>query len=418
MALPVRVSPRAGLQRYAEFIRGEYAGGILLLVGMALALLWANSPWAGTYQEVQEFVVGPGIEALHLDLSLRHWATDGLLAIFFFVVGVELKREFTTGALSTLREAITPVIAAVAGMAVPAGIFLAINLAAPNGDPHAWAIPVATDIAVALALLGLLAPGIPAPVRAFLLALAVTDDLLGILVIAVFYAEALHLIWLLASAALVVIFALLLRRGVLSPWILLPIAVLAWWTMHLSGVHATIAGVALGLVVPAVGSSHDAPALTEHFEHRWSPISVGFVIPVFAFFATGIPVNVEAIEAAFTSPIGLGVVLGLVVGKPLGIVLSTLVAQRLLRTPLEERFSTGALMVVGAFAGIGLTVSVLIAELALRQNEVTREVAVLAILLASTIAAAIGGVLARLMLPRHSRKQDARIDAEDVGLDS
>lgn len=393
-ARPIRSAPRRGARRWAQFIRGEYAGGILLLAGTALALLWANSPWAEGYRLLQELRVGP--EALHLDLSLRAWAADGLLAVFFFVVGLELKRELTTGALSSLRGALVPVVAAIGGMVVPAAIYLGLNLGLPGGAPQGWAIPVATDIAFALAMLGVFAPGIPPSVRAFLLALAVTDDLLGITIIAVFYAEGLSLLWLVAAGALLVLFAVLTRRGITAWWLLLPIGVATWYCMHESGVHATVAGVLLGLLVPAVGSTRDGESMVERFERRWSPVSVGVAIPVFAFLATGVTVSGELLGLAVTTPVGLGITLGLVLGKPLGILLFTSAAERAVRVPRRQRLLLGELLLVGGFAGIGLTVSVLVAELAFRDDALLREEAVLAILLASVLATLFGAVAARV----------------------
>src|SRR6185503_11228894 len=249
-----------------------------LLIAAGVAVGWANSPWSRTYEAMSEFAIGP--ESLHLHLSVSAWAADGLLAIFFFVVGLELKREFAAGDLRDPRRAALPILAAIGGMLVPASIFVAINLA--GGHPEnlvGWAVPTATDIAFALAVLAVLSTHLPTALRTFLLTLAVVDDLLAIIVIAVFYTDHVAL----GPLALAVIpgglFALAVQRGVRRWWVLVPLAVTTWALVHASGVHATVAGVLLGFAVPALGDHRAAEA----FEHRLRPISAGFAVPVFAF---------------------------------------------------------------------------------------------------------------------------------------
>ncbi|NKY40847.1 Na+/H+ antiporter NhaA, partial [Cellulomonas septica] len=253
--MPRRPAPRlfaaltpGGESNLLDTLREERTGGVLLLVGTVVALLWANlSP--SSYEAVSTTVVGPA--ALHLDLSVSAWATDGLLAIFFFVVGLELKREIVAGELRDPRTAVVPIVAAVGGMLVPTALYLAVNLTAPGGNPTGWAVPTATDIAFAVAVLAVVGRSLPNALRAFLLTLAVVDDLLAIVVIGVVYTDHVALLTLAASLVVVALFALALARGLTTPWLLLPLAVLAWALMHASGVHATIAGVLLGLVVPA-----------------------------------------------------------------------------------------------------------------------------------------------------------------------
>ena len=239
-------------QRLAQILRKETVGGVLLLAAAGTALVWANSPWSQAYRTVSEFAVGP--EALHLRLSVSAWAADGLLAIFFFVVGLELKREFVAGDLRDPARAALPIAAAVGGMVVPAAVFIGINLAA--GQPEnfdGWAVPIATDIAFALAVLAVLSTHLPTALRTFLLTLAVVDDLLAITVIAVFYTDHLSLGPLALAVIPIGLFGLAVQRGVHHWWLLVPLAVAAWALVHASGVHATVAGVVLGFTVPVLG---------------------------------------------------------------------------------------------------------------------------------------------------------------------
>lgn len=386
-----RLSP-GGLRNYMDTLRGESAGGVLLVIAAVVALVWANSPWGDAYIAVRDLHLGPA--ALGLDLSIGHWAADGLLAIFFFVVGVELKREIVEGELRHLGTAIVPVVAAVGGMAVPALAFLAVN-AADGGAPHGWAIPTATDIAFAVAVLGLVGKRLPTALRAFLLTLAVVDDLLAIIVIAVGYSDGISLAWLLGAAAAVALFWWLLRRDLTHPLLLIPVALLAWGLLHTSGVHATIAGVALGLVVPM--------AHAERLEHRWRPISAGFAVPLFALFAAGVVVAPEVLREAIVDPVALGVVLGLVVGKPLGITLATWLVCRFRRVSLAPELRWADVIAVGTLAGIGFTVSLLVAGLAYGEGSPHAEHATIGVLAASLLAAVAGGALLAWRGRRHQR---------------
>ena len=280
----------AEARRIADVLRTETVGGLLLLGAAVIALVWANSPWAGLYRSLSELRAGPA--AWHLDLTLAHWAADGLLAIFFFVAGLELKREFVAGDLRDPRRAALPVAAAVGGMLVPALLFAVITGRAGSAAMAGWAIPTATDIAFALAVLGIISTHLPHSLRTFLLTLAVVDDLLAITVIAVFYSAALHLLPLAAAVALVAVFGLLVRRGMGRWWLLAPIAVAAWALVHASGIHATVAGVLLAFTVPVRGRD-GGHRTAEMFEHRWRPVSAGLAVPVFAFFAAGTSIAIE-----------------------------------------------------------------------------------------------------------------------------
>lgn len=385
-----RLSP-AGVRNLLDTLRLESTGGVLLLIGAAVAIFWANSPWHDAYKSLRELHVGPA--ALHLDLSLHTWAADGLLAIFFFVVGLELKREIVAGELRRPATAIVPVVAAVGGMVVPAAFYLAINLSAADGVPRGWAVPTATDIAFAVAVLALVGKGLPNSLRAFLLTLAVVDDLLAIIVIAVFYTDTVSFGWLAASFAVVALYSVLLRRGIRNPWLLVPLGLIAWVFMHSSGIHATIAGVLLGLATPALARRGERESLAEHFEHRWRPISAGFAVPVFALFSAGVAVGGDVLSDAFSDPVAQAIVVGLVLGKPIGIVGATYLVSRSSHVGLAPGLSWWDVLGVGLLAGIGFTVSLLVAELAFGSGTPQDEHAKVAILGASLAAAVIGGVI-------------------------
>ncbi len=346
-----------GERNLLDTLRGERTGGLLLLLGAVAALVWANSPWSAAYRTVSGTVVGPA--ALHLDLSLAAWATDGLLAVFFFVVGVELKREIVTGELRRIGTAIVPVVAAVGGMAVPALLYVLVNTLADGGATRGWAVPTATDIAFAVAVLSVVGRSLPSSLRAFLLTLAVVDDLLGIVVIAVVYTDEVALARLGASFVVVALFTLLLRSRWSHPVPLLVLAVTAWALMHASGVHATIAGVLLGLTAPAVARAGEPESVAERLEHRWRPISAGFAVPVFALFAAGVALDGQVLAAALRDPVAQGVALGLVVGKPLGILAATWLVARFTRATLAPDLHWRDVAAVGALAGMGFTVSLL-----------------------------------------------------------
>ena len=377
-------------QRLAEILRRETVGGVLLLVAAAAALAWANSPWASAYRELSEFVIGP--ESLHLRLSVASWAADGLLAIFFFVVGLELKREFVAGDLRDPARAALPIAAAVGGMVVPAAIFIGINLA--TGHPETvdgWAVPIATDIAFALAVLAVLSSHLPAALRTFLLTLAVVDDLLAITIIAVFYTDHLSVGPLALALIPGGLFALAVQRGVRRWWVLVPLAVATWALVHASGVHSTVAGVVLGFTVPVLGRH----ALAEHFEHRLRPLSAGFAVPVFAFFAAGVTVGgLAGLGDALLHPVTLGVLVGLVVGKPVGVMLTTYLLARFTGATLDEDLAWRDVLGVSLLAGIGFTVSLLIGELAFGYGTVPGADVKIGVLTGSVAA----GVLAAVVL--------------------
>jgi NhaA family Na+:H+ antiporter len=401
----------AEAHRLTEVLRRETVGGVLLLIAAAAALVWANSPWSAAYRHVSEFVIGPA--ALHLDLSVAAWAADGLLAIFFFVVGVELKREFVAGDLRDPARAALPIVAAVGGMVAPAAVYVAVNLA--SGSPHTlggWAVPSATDIAFALAVLAVISTHLPSALRTFLLTLAVVDDLLAILVIAGFYTDHLAPVPLLAAVVPIGLFGLAVQRGVRQWWILVPLAVAAWALVHASGVHATVAGVVLGFTIPVLGRH----AAAEQFEHLLRPVSAGFAVPVFAFFAAGVTVGGFAgFAAALGRPITLGVIAGLVVGKPLGIFGTTFVLARFTRASLDDDLAWRDVFGVSMLAGIGFTVSLLIGELAFEYGTAHAAEVKIGVLAGSVVA----GLLAAMVLLSRNRAYRSihQLETEDTDHD-
>lgn len=403
-------------RNFIDILRGENTGGILLIIGAIVALIWVNSPWQDSYTTIRDTTLS--IDAIGLDLTVGQWAADGLLAVFFFVVGVELKREMVVGELRHFSTAIVPVAAAVGGMTAPALIYLVINLTAADGAPQGWAIPTATDIAFAVAVLSLVAKWLPTALRAFLLTLAVVDDLLAIVIIAVAYSQELQLLWLLAVAACAGLFTFVVRKGVTSWYVLVPLGLLTWYFMHASGVHATISGVVLGMVTPALplqgAAARRLPARArdispaEYFQHLWDPVSSGFAVPVFALFTAGVAVDPSLLGETLTDPVALGVALGLVLGKPIGIVTVTWVVTRTRHAALARGVGWADIGAMSVLAGIGFTVSLLVAELAFGVGHPRNEHAKLAVLSASFFAAIVGsGLLWWRGRVHHARSQEA-----------
>lgn len=374
-------------KRVTETLRSETVGGILLLIAAAAALIWANSPWAPNYEKLSDYVLGP--EALHLNLSVGAWAADGLLAIFFFVVGVELKREFVAGDLRDPARAVLPIAAAVGGMIVPAAIFIAVNMN-HRDNFGGWAVPIATDIAFALAVLAVLSTHLPTALRTFLLTLAVVDDLLAITVIAAFYTEHLAPGPLLAALIPIALFGLAVQKGIRHPLLLVPLAVTAWALVHASGVHATVAGVLLGFTVPALGRH----AAAENIEHAIRPLSAGVAVPVFAFFAAGVTVGgLSGLGHALTHPVTIGVMAGLVIGKPIGVFGTTWLLARFTKASLDDELAWRDVLGVAMLAGIGFTVSLLIGELAFEDGSVADVDVKIAVLCGSVLAGALAAVV-------------------------
>ncbi|TGO04059.1 Na+/H+ antiporter NhaA [Serinibacter arcticus] len=401
-----------GRRNLLDTLRAERTGGILLVAAALLGLVLANGPTRTWFARLAgtELTAGP------VTLDVAHWASEGLLAIFFLVVGLELTREIQVGELRRLRTAVVPVVGAIGGMAAPALIYLGANLVAPGGDVAGWAIPTATDIAFAVAVLALVAPGLPLAIRAFLLTLAVVDDLLAILIIAVGFSDGVSWTWLLGAVAGVALVALLLRSRVArAPWlppVLVVLGVATWVATLNAGLHATLAGVAIGLAVPArsPGAAPDVPAddgagsLAERYEHVWRPISAGLAVPLFALFAAGVRIDPALLGATLRDPVAWGIVLGLVVGKPLGITASTWLLCRFTGASLAPGVTWRAIGSVSCLAGIGFTVSLLIGSLAFGDGDRTAEV-VIAVLVASVLAAGLGAAALR-QLPVHQGEDE------------
>ncbi|MGX1159748.1 sodium/proton antiporter (NhaA family) [Arthrobacter sp. SLBN-100] len=410
--------------RIGEILRKETVGGALLVIAAVAALVWANSPASDSYFALRDFKIG--YEPWHLELSLGAWAADGLLAIFFFLVGLELKREFVAGDLRQLNKSVVPVAAAFGGVLAPAVIYALINLASPD-TLRGWAIPTATDIAFAVAVLAIIGSHLPSALRIFLLTLAVVDDLIAITIIAFFYSSDLHIMPLLLALIPLAIYAFLAQkyrhffgRHTAAAWlILLPLGVVTWALVHSSGIHATVAGVLLGFAIPVIrsqkaGGPEAGPGLAEIFEHRFRPISAGIAVPVFAFFSAGVAVGGwEGLGSALTDPVALGIILALVLGKPIGIMGTTWLLTKTSRAELDKSFTWIDVFGVALLAGIGFTVSLLVAELSFGQGSPHDDHAKVGILTASLLAA----LLATAVLRSRNRQYRAAEEAEKLDAD-
>ncbi|WP_406602071.1 Na+/H+ antiporter NhaA [Lentzea kristufekii] len=381
-------------RRISDLLRLETVGGVIMLAAASIGLIWANSPWASVYETLRSVEFGP--ESLHLRLSLAEWASDGLLVIFFFVAGLELKREFVAGDLKDPRRAAVPVAAAFGGVAIPALIYAGINL---GGGPAlaGWAIPTATDIAFALAVLAVIGRCLPSALRTFLLTLAVVDDLIAIVIIALFYTDHLSLLPLALMFVPLTLFTFLVQRRVRSWWLLIPLAVATWALMHASGVHATVAGVLLGFAVPVIRRCGEGPGLAEMFQHRWQPLSTSVAVPVFAFFAAGVSVGgLSGFVSSLTDSVTLGIVLGLLVGKPIGITAATYLVARFTKAELDDDLAWIDAVGLSILAGIGFTVSLLVSELSFGEGSSDYSNAKVAVLLGSVLSALIATVILRM----------------------
>ncbi|MFG2637505.1 Na+/H+ antiporter NhaA [Streptomyces sp. NPDC048362] len=419
-APPIPSSPRKVLGRLslpertfvADALRTETVGGILLLLAAVAALVWANIPaLAHGYETVGHLRFGPG--ALGLDLSVAHWAADGLLAVFFFVAGIELKRELVAGDLRDPKAAALPVVAALCGMAVPALVYTLTSLLG-HGSTRGWAVPTATDIAFALAVLAVIGTSLPSALRAFLLTLAVVDDLFAILIIAIFFTDRLDFAALGGAVVGLLVFWLLLRKSVRGWYVYVPLALVIWALMYNSGVHATIAGVAMGLMLRCTAREGEDHSPGEHIEHLVRPLSAGLAVPLFALFSAGVSVTGGALGDVFTRPETLGVVIGLVVGKTLGIFGGTWLTARFTRASLSDDLAWADVFAVASLAGIGFTVSLLIGELAFDGDTVLTDEVKAAVLTGSLIAAVCATVLLKIRNARYRRLWEDEERDEDL----
>ena len=411
------VSP-SGRERYLEslwierILQRETAGGLIIVGAAVIAVILANSPLGDSYFGLRDTYLSLGAGDFVWKISVGHLTADGLLAVFFFLVGLELKREFVSGELRDPRKAVVPVVAAIGGVIVPASLYLFItqSLGVPEAA-RGWAIPIATDIAFALAVLALVGTWLPIALRTFLLTLAVVDDLIGITVIAVFYTEEVVVSNLILSLVFIGIYGFFaqryrdffhVREG--AAWVILfPIGVVAWVFMYSSGVHATIAGVLLGLTVPVLRSRRERlanpnspdPGLAEVFEHRFRPISAGVAVPLFAFFAAGVSFGSGLGEFVMLlgSPVSLGIIASLVVGKSVGVFFTTFLVTRMPGVSLPKGMAWIDLFAVALLAGIGFTVSLLIGELSFGLGTLLGDEAKIGILVGSVLAALFAAII-------------------------
>ena len=417
--------------RIGEVLRKETVGGTLLVIAAIIALIWANSPASDSYFALRDFKIG--YEPWHLDLSLGAWAADGLLAIFFFLVGLELKTEFVDGELRNIKKAILPIVAAFGGVVVPALIYVVVNVV-DNGDPSTidgWAIPTATDIAFAVSVLAVVGASLPVAMRTFLLTLAVVDDLIAITIIAFFYTSDLDVTPLLLSLIPLALYAFLAHKyrhffgmKASAAWfILLPLGMVTWALVHASGIHATVAGVLLGFAVPVLrsqanGGPEAGPGLAEIFEHRFRPISAGVAVPIFAFFSAGVAVGGwEGLGSALADPVALGIIVGLVVGKPIGILGVTWLLTKATRAELDKSFKWIDVFGVSLLAGIGFTVSLLVAELSFGQGSLHDDHAKVGILAASVLAALLATTVLKARNRQYREAEELeKVDADQDGI--
>jgi Na+:H+ antiporter, NhaA family len=363
-----------------DLLRREVVGGSIALVAAVVAVVWANSPWSSSYDALRHLQVGP--------LDLEHWAADGALAIFFFVAGLELKREFVVGSLRRPADAAVPVVAALCGVAVPAVIYLAAN-SGPSGSPSGWAIPAATDIAFALAVLAVVGSNLPTSLRVFLLTMAVVDDVVVVTIIAVFYTSTLHLTALALAVVGCAAWAVLQHFRVRTPLVYVPLAVATWWLVHESGVHATIAGMVLALLTRVRPDPTEARSPAERLEHVLEPVSSGVAVPFFALLSAGVAFSGGT--SLLTEPVVIGVVLGLVVGKPVGVLGGAYVVTRLTHAQLSPDLVWRDVIGVAILAGIGFTVSLLVSDLSFTGE--ARDAAKAAVLSGSLVSAVLGALV-------------------------
>ena len=384
-----------------DFLNRESTSGLLILVASALGLITANSPLSDNYFSTLDFKLSLGADWYLIELSILKVINYLLMSIFFFVVGLEIKRELTSGHLASFKKALLPFIAAIGGMAVPALIYLAI---AGDVAPGGWGVPVATDIALAVGLLTMIGPSVAASLRSFLLALAVIDDIGAILIIAFVYSTGIKFSWLAAAALCISMIAMLKKVGVESTLLYSLFAFTLWFCLYKTGVHPTLAGVILGLMTPNIVRKRTkvedvedgSVSVIEWLEHKFHPISTFFVVPVFAFANTGVVITAESIKGASQSVIAWGIFFGLVIGKPLGVLIASVAAKRSKLAEFPEGATNSSILATGGAAGIGFTVAIFIANLAF-DDALTQDIAVLAVIVASVVSALLSIALFKLI---------------------
>lgn len=381
------MSDKINLNVFKNFVKSNNFGGILLFLCVILSLIVANSAMGEKLQNILDTVVGFENESVHLNYSVSMWINDGLMAIFFLLVGLEIKREIVEGELSSPKKALLPILCAIGGAIVPAIIFFMFN--SGSETIHGWAIPMATDIAFALAVISLLDKRVPASLKIFLAALAIVDDLIAILVIAFFYSNGIELVYLGYAAAGMAVLILMNRFNVKNPYLYLIPGVFIWYFVHHSGIHATIAGVMVAMTLPTNDTNVESPL--ERLEHALvNPVNF-FIIPIFAFANTNITLQSEMLHG-LTAPLGLGIFFGLMFGKPIGILLTSWICSRFGIASLPEGSSWMHIIGVGMLAGIGFTMSIFISILSFKNPLFVSE-AKLSVLLTSVIAGTAGFLL-------------------------
>jgi len=384
-----------------DFLHRESASGVLILIASFLGLAVANSPLGDSYQSFLNIDFRFGVDELYVDLTVLKSINYVLMTIFFFVVGLEIKRELTSGHLSTFRKAIMPFVAAVGGMAVPAIIYLLI---AGDVEPNGWGVPVATDIALAVGLLALVGTNAVASLRSFLLALAVIDDIGAILIIALVYSTGVQISWVMATILMVFWIYAFKKMGAVKIWIYVLLGVSLWYCMYKSGVHPTLAGVVMGLLAPnqpkndsgLVDSEDGSVSVIEYLQNRLHPWSSFLIVPVFAFANTGVEISNESISAAIDSPIAWGIFFGLVLGKPVGVLLSTYLARKIRLGEYPDGARNVDILATGSAAGIGFTVAIFIANLAF-DSVAIQNLAVFAVIVASVVSGLISYAMFKLL---------------------
>lgn len=389
--MSTRISP------LRDFLGRESTSGVIVLVAAGLGLITANSPLSERYFSVLDFDIAVGSGWFLLDFSVLKIINYLLMSIFFFVVGLEIKRELTSGHLATLKKAMLPFVAAIGGMAFPALIYLAI---AGQVAPAGWGVPVATDIALAVGLLTMIGPSVAASLRSFLLALAVIDDIGAILIIAFVYSTGINFSWLVAALLSIAFIAILKKARVSSMIVYSLLAFTLWFSLYKTGVHPTLAGVILGLLTPNIARQQSnlddiedgSVSVIEWLEHKFHPVSTFIVVPVFAFANTGVVITSESIKTASQSLIAWGIFFGLVIGKPLGVLFASLLAKRINIADLPEGVTKSSLVATGSAAGIGFTVAIFIANLAFKDSQI-QDIAVLAVIVASIVSSLLSLVL-------------------------
>ncbi len=430
----------SGNNMFQRFLHSQVVSAFILIAATAIALIWANSQWGQFYYDLSHTYMGFRFGEWEFKLTLSHWIKDGLMAIFFFVVGLEIKREVVVGELSSIDKAMLPVCAAIGGAVVPAGIYAAVNIG--SGTIAGWGIPMATDIAFALGVLSMFGSRVPLGLKVFLMALAIADDLIAVAAIAVFYTPDLDVATLLLSVIPLILMLIFNRRGVRATWVYTSLAFIVWLGVLGSGVHATIAGVLVAMVIPVRPAidpqelidytsklladiegddnsldalNHDSErrasilqlALTVEdaippaiaLEHRLHPFQSFVILPLFALFSAGVAFSADTM-AGFPTDVSLGVILGLVVGKPLGVLLASLLVIKIAKTELQG-ITLGQLVGAGCLAGIGFTMSIFISELAYT-DETFIDQAKVGVLFASVAAGIIGALVLHFTLPKRT----------------